>query len=84
MSELTDDELKWIKKLNALLQKCPSDRLGFYTVGDPRVEVYDTAFEGEIEEIMNRSNSDFGPAVDKVGARLGSLRFPANVASTAG
>jgi hypothetical protein len=84
MSELTPEEAAWVKKMNALLKKCPSDRLGFYTIGDPRVEIYDRSFEGEIDDIMMNSNKDFGPTVDEVGARLGTLKFPNNVAATAG
>lgn len=84
MNDLTDDEAKWVKKLNRILAQCPSDRLGFYTVGDPRVEIYDRSFDRQIDDIMMNSNKDFGPTVDEVGARLGSLKFPANVASTSG
>lgn len=84
MSELTDEESKWLKKLNALMKKCPSDRLGFYTIGDPYVEIYDKSFDREIDDIMMNSNKDFGPTVHELDAKLGTIKFPSNVASTSG
>lgn len=41
MAELTAAEKKWVKQVNALLAKCPSKRLGFYTIGDNDVMLYD-------------------------------------------
>ncbi|AVX37783.1 hypothetical protein [Yersinia massiliensis] len=41
MAELTAAEKKWVKQVNALLAKCPSNRLGFYTIGDSNVMLYD-------------------------------------------
>lgn len=48
MAELTKEEKAWVKKVNALLAKCPSDRIGFYTIGDPTVFLYDLTHEEEI------------------------------------
>lgn len=39
--ELTKAEKKWVKQVNALLAKCPSDRLGFLASGDRYVAIYD-------------------------------------------
>ncbi|CNH83583.1 Uncharacterised protein [Yersinia frederiksenii] len=41
MNKLTAAEKKWVKQVNALLAKCPSKRLGFYTIGDNDVMLYD-------------------------------------------
>lgn len=81
---LTHEEAAWLKKVNALLKKCPSERLGFYTVGDPSIAVYNKSFDDQINDIMMNSNKDFGPTVDAVDARLGAIMFPSNVHSTAG
>lgn len=49
MSELTAAEKKWVKQVNALLAKCPSKRLGFYTGGDPSIGIYDRTHQEEID-----------------------------------
>ncbi|MBO1561834.1 hypothetical protein [Yersinia pseudotuberculosis] len=41
MGKLTAAEKKWVKEVNALLAKCPSKRIGFYTIGDNNVMLYD-------------------------------------------
>lgn len=82
--ELTDDEAKWIKKLNRVLSQCPSERLGFYTVGDASIEIYDLNMQGEIDALMDRKGRDLGPAAEEVDAKLSRLKFPSNVHSTAG
>ncbi|MGL5386665.1 MAG: hypothetical protein ACRDCA_12555 [Serratia sp. (in: enterobacteria)] len=48
MAELTVEERKWIKQVNALLKKCPSKRIGFYTIGDDSIGLYDTSYQDEI------------------------------------
>lgn len=48
--KLTKEEKAWVKKLNKVLAECPSDRLGFYTIGDPQIELYDRTHQNEIEE----------------------------------
>lgn len=81
---MTRDEKVWLKKLQEVLEQCPSSRLGFYTTGDRTVSVYDKTRQHDIDALMDRRNFDFGPAVEKVGADLGAIRFPSSVHSTAG
>ena len=76
---LTPEETKWIKKLQKVMNECPSDRLGFYTTGDTTVSVYDSSDEASFDESV-----DFPMAVDKADAYLGSVDFPANVIATVG
>ncbi|CQH79417.1 hypothetical protein V5E43_000661 [Yersinia enterocolitica] len=57
MAELTAAEKKWVKQVNALLAKCPSKRLGFYTGGDPNVGIYNNTHQEEI-------NADGGDLVN--------------------
>lgn len=88
MSELTKEEKAWLRKLQRVLNDLPSTRLGFYTIGDSDVVVYDRSLESDIESKIDESgNMDFCTAVDACDAGFGFgefLRFPAPVHSTAG
>ena len=84
MSKSTKEEKSWLRKMQNLLDKCPSKRLGFFTTGDPEVTVYDCGREAEINENLDINRCEFANSVENVGAGLGSLRFPNQVHSTAG
>jgi len=86
MSKMTTEEAAWIAALQKLLAKCPSKRMGSFTIGDPEIVIYDRSKEEKINAIMENpsSNSDFCNAVDKVDAVLARLRMPFQVHSTAG
>lgn len=82
---LTDEEIKWLAKLQRVLDKCPSDRLGFFTTGDPTIHVYDFSKEKEINQLMNANDRlEFCNAVRKTGAELATVVFPNSVHSTSG
>ncbi|UAN54732.1 hypothetical protein KGP26_29735 (plasmid) [Serratia sp. JSRIV002] len=49
MAELTAEEKKWVKQMNALLKKCPSKRIGFYTIGDNDIGLYDIDHQDAID-----------------------------------
>ncbi len=84
--KLTRAEKKWLDELQAVLNKCPSDRIGFYTIGDPTVCVYDATKFNEVSDLLNRSNKDFSHCVSAVdGADFDEcITFPNPVESTAG
>ncbi|MBI6134373.1 hypothetical protein JEP93_14265 [Serratia marcescens] len=85
MTELTAAERKWLNDVQKVLNRCPSKRLGFATLGDRNVTVYDTSFSQAIEDhIFSSGTGDFIPTADRMGAVLGEITFPANVESTAG
>ncbi|HGM6992112.1 TPA: hypothetical protein ACKP7H_002364 [Serratia marcescens] len=85
MAELTAAELKWLNDVQKVLNRCPSKRLGFATMGDRNIAVYDTAFSQAIEDhIFSGGTGDFIPTAEQFGAVLGEITFPANVESTAG
>lgn len=86
MAKLTKAEMAWLNKVQAVLDECPSDRIGFYTIGDASVEVYDRSKEREIDETMWGARSmDFGAAVLKMKAAFEyQLDFPACVHSVSG
>lgn len=83
MSELTKEELHWVRRVQSLLNVCPSNRLCFFTSGDQSVSIYDRYKDEEISALMERGK-DFGAAADESGALLGAFVFPSNVHSTAG
>ncbi|PWD66545.1 hypothetical protein [Pectobacterium parmentieri] len=85
MSELTKEEKAWVKKVNALLAKCPSTRIGFYTIGDGTVFLFDANYQDEISNIMDNSHSDWSYCVYAAGAGFSEvLEFPNPVESVAG
>lgn len=63
MAELTKEEKKWVKQMNALLKKCPSKRIGFYTIGDEDIGIYDKSYQNEI----NAAHDDLVPALGITG-----------------
>jgi hypothetical protein len=85
--KLNAAEKKWIAELQAVLDACPSKRLGFYTIGDPQISIYDLRKEEKIGEVQDRG-LDFAAAVEKAGAEIDGtfvhLDFPACVHSVAG
>ncbi|PML45603.1 hypothetical protein BCT75_04260 [Vibrio lentus] len=86
MSKLTAAEKKWLKKVQAVLDECPSDRVAFFTVGDRQIHAYDAS---KLDEILNYQNSkhnaDFCKAVDACDASFDDdLTFNQPVESTAG
>jgi hypothetical protein len=84
-SELTKVEKSWLRKVQNLLNKCPSDRIGFYTIGDKDLTVYDYSKEAEITEYNDNGTArDFSEGVDEFEASLGGLIFPNQVHSVAG
>jgi len=69
MSKLTKKERDWIAELQSVLDKCPSRRLGFFTIGDKDVTVYDLDKRGEIDALQYRKgNYDFCTAVQELDA----------------
>ncbi len=81
---LTKAERDWLSKLQSVLDECPSDRLGAYTIGDPYIQIYDARFEYQINDQLSSGNVDFCSAVFKMEAELITVRMPFCVHSTAG
>lgn len=82
---LTKEEKSWIRRMNTLLKACPSDRFGFFTIGDNDVMIYDASRKDEIDALFDTSNGpDFCVVIDRLDAGLGEVTFPAQVHSTAG
>lgn len=85
MSRLNAKEIAYLAELQAVLDRCPP-RLGFYTIGDPNLTVYDRTKEEKINEIHDASSSgEFGGAVVRAKADFDvQIDFPSCVHSVAG
>ncbi|RKR64004.1 hypothetical protein C7387_0681 [Yokenella regensburgei] len=85
MAKLTKEEKAWVKKLNALLANCPSNRIAFATIGDCDVTLFDVARYNDICDEVDTNGSEFIPAAERIGAAFPEvLSFPNQVESTAG
>lgn len=85
ISELTKEEKAWVRKLQKVLNQCPSERLGAYTIGDNNIIIYDKSKEESINQLMDeRGQMDFCVAVDELDAELIRIDTPFQVYSTAG
>ncbi|MEQ9844579.1 hypothetical protein [Pectobacterium brasiliense] len=67
MSSLTRAEKKWLEDVQAALDRCPSERIGFFTIGDRTVYLWDV----DKADAVNDHRCDFYDAVKKSG--LGSM-----------
>jgi hypothetical protein len=81
---LTKKEKVWVHQLQDVLMNPPTERLGLFTTGDASLSVYDLSRSDEINKIQDSGISDFGPAVDSIGARLGEAMSKNCIESTAG
>lgn len=84
---LTIKEREWIRQVNALMARCPSpEKIGFYTIGDPSIYLYDLRRIDEVTNALDSRNaSDWCTAVQAIGAGFDAeIEFPSAVESTAG
>ncbi|CAI2786454.1 Uncharacterised protein [Serratia ficaria] len=84
MAKLNKKEKAWLGELQEVLNRCPSKNLGFYTIGDPVLYVYDRRKEQHLNDYMDRHGLDFCKCVSALDADFGDLDFPAAIHSTAG
>lgn len=51
-AKLTKKELAWLQELQDVIDRCPSpEKIGFYTIGDPAIHLYDRRHDKEIEAV---------------------------------
>jgi len=81
---LTKAEEEWIKKMQKVLDECPTDRMTFYTIGDRDLVIFNVYKINEIEKWLDCTGHEFGTCVDRAHARMGKLKFPHLIRSTAG
>jgi len=54
MAKLTKKEQAWIDELQAVLDRCPSPKkIGFYTIGDPSICLYDLRRDKEVQAALD-------------------------------
>jgi hypothetical protein len=82
----TKAELRWLERLQAVLDECPSKRLASLTTGDPVVTVFvkSTYDCYMLENPEAESRNEIGQIVEDAGAVVCMLKFPFQVWSTAG
>lgn len=83
---LTKAERVWLDELQEVLNRCPSKRIAFFTVGDAWVGLHDVTREDEIGVYQERNGGEWGGAASKIGADFDGkqLTFPNQVHSTCG
>jgi hypothetical protein len=87
MPALTPAEKKWLKKLQTVLNECPSERFGAYTVGDADITVFDQVKLDkwlETNPALHAVSGEFCDQVEKAGAFIQRVEFPFSVESTSG
>lgn len=87
MTTSSKKDQAWLDELQAVLNRCPSPKkIGFYTIGDPTVFLYDLRKVKEVENALDTGKaSDWSPACSVVGAHIDEvIIFPSPVESTAG
>ncbi|QNQ52338.1 hypothetical protein [Serratia liquefaciens] len=84
MAKLNKKERAWLDELQEVLNRCPSERLGFFTTGDTVIHVYDRSKDQEIDAHQDRHGRDYCHSVMALDADFCDLSFPAAVHSTAG
>lgn len=79
---LTSEEKKWLKKLQNVLNECPSNRMEAYTIGDAFITIFDVSAYNSEE--AKRDNCDWCHVVSATNTELANINFPFAVAATAG
>jgi hypothetical protein len=83
---LTKAERAWLDEFQALMNRCPSKRIGFFTIGDPVLCLHDATREDEIGEERDENGGEWCSAARRLKADFGgeTIDFPNAILSTAG
>jgi hypothetical protein len=83
---LTKAEKAWLNKIEKLLMNPPTNRIGFYTIGDNDLLTYDRTRENEIAKAMDDSFKciDWGTTVNDLNAGFEPVYSACVIHSTAG
>ena len=85
MSKLTKKEAEWLDRLEDILLNPPSERIGFYTIGDSDLMCYDKSYDDQIDELSDKHKEwDFCVCVAHLEASLGIVKASTAIQSTAG
>lgn len=81
--EMTKEERKWVAKLNKMLANPPSTRLGFFTIGDNYISMYNTEVLPADSPLLD--NTDLIGVANSAGALFGEvIYFPDSVQGVCG
>ena len=83
MPTLTAAEKKWLKKLQKVLNECPSQRMRGHTIGDNDIIIHDDPTRRAWEEKNPAQRLDMGDVIELSGSYLATLDFPFAVESAA-
>ncbi|WKZ94059.1 hypothetical protein P0E69_09385 [Chimaeribacter arupi] len=83
---LTKAERAWLVEVQEVLNRCPSKRIAFFTIGDNFLGLHDANREKEISDYIDQEGGEWCMAAEDIGADFGglTLNFPNSVHSTAG
>lgn len=84
MGMLTKKEKAWVEELNKVLAKCPSKRIGFMTIGDNEVFLFDATQHTGILELMDKGREFITGARELNALFPETLVFPAQVEGVSG
>jgi hypothetical protein len=83
MTTLTAAEEKWLKKLQKVLNECPSERFGSYTTGDSDINLFDVMVRDAWDDANPNAQLDAWPEMQVTGAYLATVTMPFAVESRA-
>lgn len=83
---LTKGERAWLAELQEVLNRCPTRRIGFSTIGDSNVSIHDAAREREIDHELEKNGGEWVSAASRLGADFDgvTIDFPNAVQSISG
>ena len=70
---LTAKEKAWLKKLESVMQECPTKRLACYTIGDTNLRFFDKVVSDKFEEMNPRLQLDATMLHGMAGSYLGEV-----------
>jgi len=76
VKELSNEERQWVAELQAIINKCPSDRLAAYAIGDNIVTLYDRPTVQAYQQQYPEEAVHTVQAHRKLGTVLGYITMP--------
>jgi hypothetical protein len=81
---LTAEEKKWLKQFQAIMKRCPSKRLGAFTIGDADLSIYDKAVFDDYRANKRSEDQDDVHIHRELGTVLASIAMPFQVDGVCG
>jgi hypothetical protein len=84
VKKLTKAESDWLAEFQRLMDRCPSKRLGCYTIGDADIRIYDKPVFDAYRHANPRDMRDDVLIHGDIGTVLGNIDMPFQVDGVAG